>query len=211
MKPDVSNRAFDFKVLFFLVALNLTVSISFAQDIPQSYLQYEGLPIGEVVFENDTIPVFMLKDVAVFQKIIFKNDRHKHQYTKLVRDVKKTLPYARLCRDKVAEMEYKLSLIPNERDKETFLDSAEEELFKEFEKPLRKLTFNQGRLLIKLVDRETGDTTYDLIKDLKGNFSAFVWQSVARMFGSNLKSEYSADGEDSKIESIIYLIDSGVY
>lgn len=211
MKPDVSNRAFDFKVLFFLVALNLTVSISFAQDIPQSYLQYEGLPIGEVVFENDTIPVFMLKDVAVFQKIIFKNDRQKHQYTKLVRDVKKTLPYARLCRDKVAEMEYKLSLIPNERDKETFLDSAEEELFKEFEKPLRKLTFNQGRLLIKLVDRETGDTTYDLIKDLKGNFSAFVWQSVARMFGSNLKSEYSADGEDSKIESIIYLIDSGVY
>lgn len=211
MKPSVRYRTFDFKMLIFLGILNLIVLKANAQDTPQSYLQYEGLPIGETIFENDTIPVFMLKDVAVVQKIIFKNERQKHQYTKLVRDLKKTLPYARLCRDKVAEMEYKLSLIPDEKDKENFLDSAEKELFNEFEKPLRKLTFNQGRLLIKLVDRETGDTTYDLIKDLKGNFSAFLWQSVARMFGSNLKSEYSADGEDSKIESIIYLIDAGVY
>ena len=93
MKPSVRYRTFDFKMLIFLGILNLIVLKANAQDTPQSYLQYEGLPIGETIFENDTIPVFMLKDVAVVQKIIFKNERQKHQYTKLVRDVKKTLPY----------------------------------------------------------------------------------------------------------------------
>jgi pyruvate dehydrogenase complex dehydrogenase (E1) component len=75
---------------------------------------------------------------------------------------------------------------------------------------LRKLTFSQGRLLIKLIDRETGDTSYKLIKELKGGFSAFMWQSVARIFGSNLKSEYEMEGDDAMIERIIIMIDNGM-
>lgn len=212
MKYRVANRVFLQKALSLIVVyISIFVNSTAQTTTPPSCLQYEGLPIGELVVENDTMPVYMLNDVSIVQKIQFKNERQKHQYSKLVRDVKKTLPYARLCRERVDDMAYRLTLIKNEKEKELYLKTAERELFEEFEKPLRKLTFNQGRLLIKLVDRETGDTTFDLIKELKGSFSAFVWQSVARVFGSNLKSEYNADGEDSKIESIIYLIDHGVY
>lgn len=212
MKCEVQHRALMLKVSLLIGAICVVLTSSMAQLVaPNSYLQYEGLPIGVLVVDNDTMPVYMLNDVAVVQKIQFKNERQKHQYTKLVRDVKKTLPYARLCRERVQDMAYNLTLIKSEKERERYLKSAEQELFDEFEKPLRKLTFNQGRILIKLVDRETGDTTFDLIKDLKGSFSAFVWQSVARMFGSNLKSEYNGDGEDSRIESIIYLIDQGIY
>ncbi len=80
----------------------------------------------------------------------------------------------------------------------------------QFENPLRKLTFSQGRMIIKLIDRETGNTSYDLIKDYKGGFSAFFWQSVARVFGSNLKDEYDGDREDKMIEHIIIMIDNGI-
>lgn len=78
-----------------------------------------------------------------------------------------------------------------------------------FEKDLKKLTFNQGTILIKLVDRETGTTSYNLVKELRGSFQAFFWQSLARLFGSTLKSEYDAEGDDAAIESIVRSIEKG--
>lgn len=196
-----------------VIALSLCVhfSIVSGQTVSNDTLPYHGLPIGVVLYEEDTIPVYMLNEVAIFAKIIFKNERQELKYNKLVRDIKKTLPYARLCRKHIDEIACRLNTMSTKSEKEKYVKVAEKELFTEFEKPLKNLTFTQGRLLIKLIDRETGNTSYDLIKDIKGGFSAFVWQSVARMFGSNLKSEYDADGDDSKIESIIYLIDLGSY
>lgn len=182
-----------------------------SQSISNDTLPFHGLPYDVMVFEGDTVPVYMLNEVAVFAQLIFKNNREQLKYTKLVRDIKKTLPYARLCRKHITDIETTLSSMTDESAKKQYVKEAEKRLFAEFEKPLKNLTFTQGRLLIKLIDRETGDTSYDLIKDIKGGFSAFVWQSVARMFGSNLKSEYDASGEDSKIESVIYLIDLGSY
>ena len=83
-------------------------------------------------------------------------------------------------------------------------------MFAEFEQPLRRLSFTQGRLLIKLIDRETGDTSYNLIREYKGGVSAFFWQGIARLFGANLKDEYDAETNDKMIEHIISLIDMGV-
>jgi pyruvate dehydrogenase complex dehydrogenase (E1) component len=79
----------------------------------------------------------------------------------------------------------------------------------EFEDDLTKLTITQGRLLIKLIDRETGNTSFDLVKELRGSFSAFFWQAIARLFGSNLKSTFDKDGEDKLIDQILVLIDNG--
>ena len=95
------------------------------------------------------------------------------------------------------------------RDK--YIKESEKKLFDEFEKPLKHLTITQGRILIKLIDRETGNTSYQLIKTLKGNFSAFLWQGIARLFGSSLKSEYDAEGDDKAIEAIVNAIDAGAY
>ena len=88
---------------------------------------------------------------------------------------------------------------------------AEKELQSQFGDELKKLSMNQGRILIKLIDRQTGNTSYDLVKQLRGSFSAFMWQGVARLFGSNLKSEYDGSGEDYLIEVAIKQIELGYF
>lgn len=128
----------------------------------------------------------------------------------MVVNIKKTLPYARLAQKRLNEISVSLDTIKGKKKRKEFIKHSEKELFNEFEQPLKKLTYSQGRMLIKLIDRETGDTSYQLIKDLKGGFSAFMWQSVARIFGSNLKSEFDAQGDDAMIEHIILMIDNGM-
>ena len=91
------------------------------------------------------------------------------------------------------------------------MKQVEKELLDEYEDDLKKLTITQGRILIKLVDRETGATSYELVKELRGSFSAFFWQAFARIFGSTLKAEYDPYGEDRLIEEIVLLIDNGYF
>jgi hypothetical protein len=98
--------------------------------------------------------------------------------------------------------------LPDERSRKKYLEQAEEELKRDFEKKIKDLSFNQGMILIKLIDRETGNTSYDLVKKLRGNFKAFMWQGVARLFGSNLKSEYDSDGDDKLIEMAVNQIEN---
>jgi len=162
------------------------------------------------IIEGDTIPHVYIDEVVVCPPWKFKSQKQHHRYSRLVVSVKKTLPYARLAKYRLNLIARTLDTIPSEKAKKIYLKAAEKELFEEFEQPLRKLTFSQGRMLIKLIDRETGDTSYDLIKDLKGGFSAFMWQSVARLFGSNLKSEYDSVGDDAMIEHIVIMIDNGM-
>ncbi len=100
--------------------------------------------------------------------------------------------------------------LESERAKRKYMGQLEEELMDEFGEDLKHLTISQGRLLIKLVDRETGNTSYDILKEYKGSFSAVFWQALARLFGSNLKSEYDATGKDRLIEEIIFLYERGL-
>ncbi len=162
------------------------------------------------VIEGDTLPHVYIGEVTISPPWKFKSKRQHKRYSRLVVNVKKTLPYARLAKYRLDVIAHVIDTLPNEKTKKQYLKKAEKDLFEEFEKPLRKLTFSQGRMLIKLIDRETGDTSYDLIKDLKGGFSAFMWQSVARIFGSNLKSEFDSEGDDAMIEHIVIMIDNGM-
>lgn len=166
--------------------------------------------LNQVVLDGDTMPHINLVEVTIMPNYKFKNKKEYERYSTLVRNIKKTLPYARQAASKLHEINAKMLSLKTEKERKTFMESSESDLFKEFEQPLRKLTYSQGRLLIKLIDRETGETSFDLIKEYKGGFSAFFWQSVARVFGSNLKSEFDEDGEDKMIEYIINLIDNGM-
>ena len=169
-----------------------------------------NLVLQHRIIANDTMPHVNLKEVNVIPPYKFKNVRQKRRYGRLVRNIKVTLPYARSAGDKINEINDNLALITIEKDRKRYIKETEKELFNEFERPLRKLTFSQGRLLIKLINRETGDTTYDLIKEYKGGVSAVFWQGIARLFGSNLKSEFDEDGDDKMVEHIIILIDNGI-
>ena len=162
------------------------------------------------VIQGDTLPHVILREVKIVPPWQFKSKRESRKYKRLVKNIKVALPYARLAARKLQHINARLARIEDEKEREAYLKKAEKQLFAEFEQPLRKLTFSQGRLLIKLIDRETGETSYDLIKEYKGGFSAFFWQSVARLFGSNLKKEFDAERRDKMIEHIIILVDNGM-
>ena len=138
-----------------------------------------------------------------------KNRSAARQYDKLQRRVIKTYPYARAAADVMDMYEKICTVVTDEKEKERLLDIAEEEMKKNFEKDLRKLTVSEGVILIKLIDRETGKNSFEVVRELKGRFSAFMWQSLARIFGHNLKSEYDANGEDLQIENIVKEIEDG--
>jgi hypothetical protein len=166
--------------------------------------------LPSIIDNGDTIPNARLPVVDVFAKASRKQKRDRANYDRLVYNVKKTLPYARIAASRIKEINEHLSTLKTEKEKDAYLKKAEKDMFAEFEAPLRKLTFSQGRILIKLIDRETGNTSYSLVKDYKGGMSAFFWQSVARIFGANLKDDYDEDGEDGMIEQIISQIDAGL-
>lgn len=170
------------------------------------------IPIKAIVVDGDTIPQMLLNEVTVMEPWRFKNKREEAQYSRLVRNIKITLPYARMAAAKLQVINDNLAKLPTDKKRREYLKKAEKELFDEFEAPLRKLTFSQGKLLIKLIDRETGDTSYNLIREYKGGVPALFWQGIARIFGANLKDQYipSDRVEDRMIEHIIALIDIGV-
>lgn len=158
---------------------------------------------------NDTIFLAFLHDLWVYPRNTFKNKKQEQFFWRTVRDVKKTLPYAKLLSSELRIVNMKLVDMKNEKEKKKFISQYEKELFKKHEADLKKMTVNQGRMLMKLVDRECERTSYDLIKNYKGTFTAVFWQGVARLFGSNLKSEYQADGEDKIVERVINLVEAG--
>jgi len=162
-----------------------------------------------VIIDGDTIWVAELDEIYIFPTKKFKNRWQYWRYTRLIYNVKKAYPWARLAGELLAEVEAEMLALETEKERKEYIKTIEEKLLGDYTDDLKKLTITQGRILIKLVDRETGDTSYDLLKELRGKFTAFFWQALARIFGSNLKSEYDPLGEDRLIEEIVLLIESG--
>jgi len=160
-----------------------------------------------VIEDGDTIPNVTLSEVVILPKIEFKNRFQAWRYRKLVRDLKRVYPYAQLAKKKLDQMEKEFLELETEKERKKYIKTIEKQLMNEFGSELKKLTITQGRLLLKLIDRETGSTSYILLQELRGNFSAAFWQTIARIFGSNLKSEYDPDGQDRLIERIVLLIE----
>jgi hypothetical protein len=169
-------------------------------DVQRAYIETNG----------DTVAIVHLRDVYVYPEIRFKNKREQEKYTRLVRDVKRTLPYARLIYDTLIETYEYMETLPNEKSKEKHLKLMEKELFKQYKPELRKLTFSQGKLLIKLVDRECNQSSYNILKAYLGSFRAGFWNLFAGMFGVSLKSEYDPKGDDALTERIVVLVENGL-
>lgn len=164
---------------------------------------------GKIV-EGDTLALIPLSPITVNAKRIWKSKRARIRYTKLQRDVRKAYPYAKRAGALLRQIDAELAAVEKGKQKREYVQQLEENLKAEFEGELRNMTISQGRILIKLIDRETKHTCYNLVKDLKGGVSAFFWQGVARVFGSSLKYEYDPE-EEKEIENIIARIESGYY
>jgi hypothetical protein len=161
------------------------------------------------VIDGDTLPIVPLKDVYIISYKVVKNKRQARKYSKLVRNVKKVYPYAKLAGIKYREYAEVLLNTPDKKERKKIMKQAEDELLEEYGDDLKKLTFSQGKILIKLVSRETGNSSYSVLQDFRGRFIAFWWQAFARIFGYNLKTDYDPEGEDREIELIVLMIENG--
>ncbi len=159
--------------------------------------------------EGDTIYSVHISPVIIYPPRTFRNRRERMKYYRLVRNVKKVYPYSVIIKQIFTESEFVLRHMDNNRERRNYINEKEKELKKEFEGDIRNMTYSQGRILIKLVDRQTGNTTYQLVKHFKGGVSAFFWQGIARIFQTNLKYEYDPDGTDKWIEEIVVRIENG--
>lgn len=166
--------------------------------------------VTRVVIEgSDTIPMIELPEVRVFDRRELDYLYLKRRYRRLIRNVKKAYPYSKIAGEKLRELDDQLALIDNEKEQKEHIKKAEEEILGQFEKQVRKLTVTQGIILVKLIDRETGRSSYQVIKELRGSITAFFWQGIARIFGNNLKAEYDPEGDDKVMEDIVRGIEAG--
>lgn len=161
-----------------------------------------------IIVDGDTIPVISLPPARATAKRVFKSKKSEKQYRRLVYHVKKVLPYAKLAGKRMREVEEEVKHM-NPRERKKRMKELEKEIKRDYEGELMKLSFTQGRILIKLLDRETGNISYDIIKEFRGGFTAWFFQGIAKMFDYDLKSEYDSEGRDKLIEEIVVKIERG--
>jgi hypothetical protein len=163
-----------------------------------------------VRIENgDTLYLAWLHEVWIYPPMRFKNKKQEKFYWRTVRDVKKCLPYARMIAQDMAYADAELARLPDDKARRKWWRQFERQLFKKYEKDFRGMTASQGMMLMKLMDRETDRTSYDLIKHYKGKAVANFWQFVAKLFKNDLKEEYDASDKDRIVERVINLVEAG--
>jgi hypothetical protein len=165
--------------------------------------------VKALVIDGDTIPMIDLSEVHIYKKEIKENSAEVRKFDKLVRNVKRVYPYAKLAGIKFGEYTTLLAGVKSEKEKKVMMKKAQDELEAQFGSDLKSMTFSQGKILLKLVDRQTGNSSYELLQEFRGKFVAFFWQSFARVFGYNLKVGYDPLGEDKDIELIVLMIENG--
>jgi hypothetical protein len=161
------------------------------------------------VLGGDTIPYIDLNATVIFPPFENKTRHEQKRFDKFVYNIKIVYPYAKLAAAKLKEFKIVLDTIHKEKERKAFIKKAEQDLENKFGDEIKGMTYSQGKILIKLIYRETGSSSYDIVKELRGKFSAFVWQTLARIFGYDLKTTYDPDGEDQNIEKIVQMIEAG--
>ena len=161
------------------------------------------------VSHGDTFYMARMHDVYVYPKMVFKNKRQERFYWRTVRDVKKTLPYAKMLTKEMEYADRQLALLPDRKAQRKWWKAYEKQLFKRYEKDFRGMTASQGQMLMKLMDRESERTSYEIIQMYRGTFSANFWQFVAKLFKNDLKEGYDASDKDKIVERVINLVEAG--
>jgi hypothetical protein len=195
----MTRRAF-----IIIVSTLLACAGSYGQDTT-------GIVVPATVIDGDTLPLINLNSYMVFPPYNNSTRKAASRYNKLIYNVKKVYPYAKLAGIKLNEYQKVLDTIQDEKARKAYLKKAEDDLEAQFGDQIRDLTFSQGKVLIKLIYRETGNSSYEIVRELRGKFSAFIWQTMAKLFGYDLKAAYDPknDPNDEAIERIVLLIEAG--
>lgn len=164
--------------------------------------------VGKTLVGGDSIQYMEMSPVYVYPEPTFKSKRQQQAYVRLVKNVKTVLPLAKQVRQIIIETaEYTETLPPEERS--AHLKRVEQSIVKEYKPKMKKLTFSQGKLLIKLVDRECHSTAYEAMQAFIGPVRSGMWQAFAWMFGASLKKGYDPEGVDRLTERVVLMVEAG--
>ena len=189
-----------FPILFFL----------FLSQILHAQKQDSNMVMG-IVTGNDTLISVKVKEIYVFPERKFKNRRQERHYWKYVAKVKKVYPLAVEARILLEKYEPEYYALESQKERRKLMKNLEKELLAEHKDELKKWSISDGRILLKLINRETDRTAYTLIQDFRGDVSAVFWQGIAKLFKNNLKDDYQPEDEDKILEEIVLLIEMGYY
>ena len=190
------------KVLFLFLTAMLMSSLSKAQ---QSYVKAgtnDTIKVATTNLNGEILPWIVLNEITIISTRTFKSKEDFDKYRRLRYNVLKVLPYARFAGQRYRQLERDLAVTQDKRKQKALVKGCEKEIKDLFNAKIKDLSISQGEVLIKLIDRETGNSSYELVQDMKGNVSAFVFQSIARIFGHDLKNKYDPD-EDRDRENIV--------
>ena len=192
--------------LYFIIFMVISPYFAFAQ-------MKEGKVTGDTIpatAPKDSTLHYDLKPIDIFPEKKDMKPKLLREFTLLEMKVRKVYPIAKVAAIKLAEYNRVYASFKTERERKKYVRVVEKDLFREYEQELRTMKVSEGRILIKLLDRETGNSSYEIIKEFKGGLAAFFWQSVAKLFGHDLKAQYDPKLEDRIIEYIIMQIDLGI-
>lgn len=165
--------------------------------------------VGKVLEDGDSIKYVEMNNVYVFAPMTFKNDKQRNAYNRLVNNVKKVLPIAKEVNRAILETYEYLGTLPNQKAREEHLKLVEKGIKEQYTPRMKKLSLSQGKLLIKLIYRETNSSSYQLVQAFLGPSKAAFYQTFAWMFGASLKKEYDPEGKDRLTERVVRLVEAG--
>lgn len=179
-------------------AMNPLTVPQYGEGTPETLAYYSTTKLDN----GEVVPWFLIETVYVTRNKVWKSVSDKDRYLRLKRNVLRVLPYAIYAQKRYEQLDRELALVNSRKEERALIKACEREIKEKINNEVKNLSVSQGKILIKLIERQTGNTSYELVKDMRGSVSAFVYQGVARMFGHNLKSVYDPQ-EDFEIENII--------
>lgn len=205
------------KSIIIILAASLCALSSYAQsdvlnvDINAARQDVYRKKYHKITEDGDTVLVLVMNQITVFPPIKFKNKKEEQFYWRTVRDVKLTLPYAKLICATLTETYEYIETFPTQKEREKHLKQMEKDVFNQYKPALKKFSKNQARLLVKLIQRETNQSSYNILKAFLGSFRATFWQGFGKLFGVNLKGEYhpEKDRKDAIIERVCVAVEQG--
>lgn len=165
--------------------------------------------VGKALFDGDSIMYMEMSNVYVYPPPSFKNKRQQVRYMRLVRNVKTVLPIAKEVNQIIIETYEYLQTLPDDESRKAHMKNVEKSIFKEYKPRMKKLTYSQGKLLIKLIYRECNSSSYDILRAFLGPVRAGFWQAFSSVFGASLRKEYDPDGVDRLTERVVLMVEAG--
>jgi hypothetical protein len=165
--------------------------------------------VGKVLVDGDSIQYMEMSNVYVYPEPTFKSKKQQEAYLRLVRNVKKVLPIAKEARQMLIETAEYIETLPTQKERDEHLKRVEAAIVAEYKPKMKKLTFSQGKLLIKLIDRECHSTAFEAIQAFIGPVRSGMWQAFAWMFGASLKKGYDPEGVDRLTERVVLMVEAG--